>query len=585
MAAVGSRANPHPRPPPRGTPGRLRRGDPVAGEGREGAAAVCLLLLGSLLVGFAHIAALPPYEGGDETAHISYVEQLAETGTWPRFGDPLSAETERYATLAPMAFENRWSYRDFFDAPADVVQRGRAAAHDTRDASRPWRAGTQPNWEAQHPPLYYLVLTPFYLISKGWSVAAQLALLRGVSYALAWASLCLALFATWRRTRGSGLFANCLILAPALWPFLFPMWFSEMGRVANDSLVIALAAVTWLVLQPLIASPAGVLRHALLGLLVGCGLLAKATFAPFAAVIGLFLLWAAWLARREPGQLRARLIGLAVFGATSVAVAGWWYVQKFIETGSPIGADDAAKLSATGGLLQGLAERGSFYAFARGLLTLPMNFLWGGTWSFVIPPLLAYAPLALMLVLLCCGFVRYRRSAASPITTADRLAAAVLVALIAGLCIHMVIFIAGRGVGVGLGWYVHSFAPVFVSLLAIALAGVMSSRLTRPVMAALAVYALLFLAGAMIIEVLFFAGCGVQRPGLGYYDFPSAAQCATDLSRLHENLAVLAFPSAALWLFVCGWVSAAAGLALALRLLWARATIDHGALLTPAPLG
>ena len=360
-------------------------------------AAAFLLLLGSLLVGLAHIAALPPYEGGDETAHVSYIEQLAEIGTWPRFGDPLSAEVERYATVAPMAFQNTWSYRDFFHASTAVVEAGRAAAHADRDPSRTWRAGHAPNWEAQHPPLYYLALAPAYLASKSWSVSAQLTLLRGVSYALAWVSLCLAMVATWRRTQETGLFATCLLLAPGLWPFLFPMWFSEMGRVANDSLVILLAAITWLVLQPLIAAPGGWGRHALLGVFVGCGLLTKATFAPFAAVIGVFLLWSAWRARRELGQLRARLIGLFVFGVTAIAISGWWYLQKFIETGSPIGADDAVKLSAMGGLLQGLAERGSVYAFVRGLATLPMNFLWGGTWSFVIPPLIAYAPLALLL--------------------------------------------------------------------------------------------------------------------------------------------------------------------------------------------
>src|SRR5438874_968226 len=47
------------------------------------------LLLASLLIGLAHVAALPPFEGADETAHYSYIEQIAKTGTFPRFGDKL----------------------------------------------------------------------------------------------------------------------------------------------------------------------------------------------------------------------------------------------------------------------------------------------------------------------------------------------------------------------------------------------------------------------------------------------------------------------------------------------------------------
>ena len=50
------------------------------------------LLAAALLIGVAQIAELPPFEGFDETAHYSYIEQIAETGTWPCFDCPLSAK-------------------------------------------------------------------------------------------------------------------------------------------------------------------------------------------------------------------------------------------------------------------------------------------------------------------------------------------------------------------------------------------------------------------------------------------------------------------------------------------------------------
>ena len=39
-------------------------------------------------------------EGIDKTAHYSYIQQLAEIGTWPRFGEPESAEVEDYLKIA-----------------------------------------------------------------------------------------------------------------------------------------------------------------------------------------------------------------------------------------------------------------------------------------------------------------------------------------------------------------------------------------------------------------------------------------------------------------------------------------------------
>ena len=52
------------------------------------------LLLASLLIGLGHVAALPPFEGIDERAHYSYIEQIAKTGTLPRFGDKIRQDVQ-----------------------------------------------------------------------------------------------------------------------------------------------------------------------------------------------------------------------------------------------------------------------------------------------------------------------------------------------------------------------------------------------------------------------------------------------------------------------------------------------------------
>ncbi|PYM60955.1 MAG: hypothetical protein DMD79_14360 [Candidatus Rokuibacteriota bacterium] len=60
------------------------------------ATAVSCLLAGHLLLGVAHVAILPPWEGFDETAHYSYLQQLADRGELPRLGTArMSTDVER----------------------------------------------------------------------------------------------------------------------------------------------------------------------------------------------------------------------------------------------------------------------------------------------------------------------------------------------------------------------------------------------------------------------------------------------------------------------------------------------------------
>ena len=179
------------------------------------------------------------------------------------------------------------------------------------------------NWQAQHPPFYYALLTPAYLLSERWSLAGQLALLRGLSYLAAWLSLCLAVFVAAKTFPASGP-GRAMIAAPALWPFVFPGWFPEMARLGNDSLVALLVACAVAVV-----TCAPIRRWStwlLLGVICGLGALTKATFLPFLAVIALLLLYRTWRRDASPWQFLG-------FLATVIAVAGWWYFQRSVETG------------------------------------------------------------------------------------------------------------------------------------------------------------------------------------------------------------------------------------------------------------
>lgn len=319
--------------------------------------ATIILLVGSLLAGVGFSAVQPPFEAVDETAHYSYIQQMAETGTWPRVNDPSSADVDEYLRLAPgpNLVDGRWSYSAFLKASADTVHAGTSAIHAERERDRSWRPGARKNYEGQHPPLYYALLAPLWSASKGWSIYAQFVLLRSASYLFAWGGLVIATFSIARSSAGSP-YAPLLVVGPALWPALFPQWFPEMARLGNDSLVLLLLALASVVIRRGFSPNGKTVHFALLGGVCGLGLLTKATVLPFVAALGLFLTWSAWRARGDAAMLRAWISRLVVFCLVTVAIAGWWYVKNQIVYGNIVGSSDAIALAKQGGLIKGLSE-------------------------------------------------------------------------------------------------------------------------------------------------------------------------------------------------------------------------------------
>ena len=113
------------------------------------------LLLASLLIGLSHVAGLPPFEGIDETAHYSYIEQIAKIGTLPRFGDKLRQDVEDVEDAlgaAPGPRVRSLLYRNLFTADAEVIQTVRQAVKVPRDPPPTGKPGNVRNWQAQHPP-------------------------------------------------------------------------------------------------------------------------------------------------------------------------------------------------------------------------------------------------------------------------------------------------------------------------------------------------------------------------------------------------------------------------------------------------
>ncbi len=200
-----------------------------------------------------------------------------------------------------------------------------------------------------------------------------------------------------------------------------------------------------------------------------------------------------------------------------------------------------------------------------------LTFLWAGSWSFVMPALLLYGPMIILLVLLAIGWLiptRERRG------TLEVVPIATLAVFGIALVRHAFVLIALAGAGFAGGWYLHAMMPILASSLGLAISGAMAKRALRWLTIAAMIYPAFFLLFAMTGQALFYAGCGVQRPGLG--DLVGPAPCGLDLATIYERLAVLAYPGLATVLPITGWLALVCGVICACATLRSSARVRWG---------
>src|SRR5262249_14689837 len=218
--------------------------------------------------------------------------------------------------------------------------------------------------------------------------------------------------------------------------------------------------------------------------------------------------------------------------------------------------DEGLMLKQKGGLMAGLTEHFSVFVLARFLPATGLSFLWSGTSSFITPPLVAIVPLVAMSLLIggayLYGFRRYRRKVLIEIIPLT------LGFWVLAMIYPILVFIAmhGRGAfgwGGYAGYHLHSLAPGLAPIIGIASTTLARHWLGRTTFFLLLGYNVAFLFGATFLQFLHFAGCDSKDSAR--FNFASAGACLNDWQRLIENLDVLAYPLAALWLAVVAAVA------------------------------
>jgi len=282
--------------------------------------ALVVLLVAFVAKQLFAVAAFPAFSGHDEVAHFSYVRTLATEGRIPLIPELDEWRTAHQNDLTPPG--------DFFGD--DLYPWCRFALDWYCEPDHP-RWGADPpqvvsvrllnypsgfQYAANHPPLYYALMSPVYLLSRGFSLEAQQALLRLATIPFGIATVVLA----YRLTRT--LFPRDSFLAVTVPAFVAfqPQISYEGAMINNDILGIALfSLVLYLCVLGLRDGFSRNLSLAL-GVTLGLSLLAKGTSLIALPVAGLAVLLGLGWWDIKGLTLRALWIGLP----TAVLAAPWY---------------------------------------------------------------------------------------------------------------------------------------------------------------------------------------------------------------------------------------------------------------------
>ena len=549
---------------------------------------VALGFCAAAVTGFAaaHIAALPPWEGMDEFGHYAYVQHLADGHGLPHPSDaPLSRDVADYMREAPMPYSvaagGGLTYRQVFESGADAVERVRRRVGAPPATPRRFEAaaGTH-NVQAQHPPLYYLLLSPVYAATRAWSWRSQLFVLRLVSlaFALSAAAVGIAAAAAWPAGDGGrGGATPWLFMAAGIvaWPVIVPMWVPEMARLGNDGLCALWVAVSWLFLLRIAAGADRLADHSGLGVALGLGALTKAFFIPISAGVGAYLAWRCYRLARDGRRARPAIVGALTALALVAAIASWWYLRTLALSGGLVGGTFAEAREA-GASWADLAAKFELWPWLRGVVGIATSFVWSGTWSFVRPPAEIRAPLLIVPATMAVLYLlRLRRARPE---TPVWLPLFMVAPMAAGLIYQGLVWIALHGGRPATnGWYLHIFFVPLGATFAWCARRLWDSVALRAVVALGAGYGLAFSAAALALHAALYAGIAVPGPG-AVFAFPGGADdMAAAISEVWDRLGALALPRVGAALLA----AAGACLAIGAVLLWrARSAPDR-----PNPAG
>lgn len=451
-----------------------------------------------------HAALLPLWEGFDEWAHVAYIQRFASGQGLPLPGQTrVSREVQASLSLTPMPAvplsTPHYTHSQYWRLPPAerAVLRDRLLGLPRNWARQEDPAG-ELNYEAQQPPLYYLMLASVERAFAFLPLPERVLVLRLAGVLLA--SLVVPLtFAAARAATGSVPAASVAAALVAV----IPLPAMNAARVGNDALSMVLfAALLWVLAR---AAPQSGFRHALAaGLLLGLGLLTKAYFLTAVPALATVFLWRLlrWRGRRAAAAAQAALVF-----ATAGLLSFWWYGRNYRWTGSWSGLQQTAGQTLS---LAELLEQALHVDWPRFAEISFRTHLWIGHWSFLQLRAWMYGVFAILYVLAGAGLLLLwlRRG---PKNTRGLGAAALLCGWFwLGLAYHEVTF-ARLGFSSSAGWYAVAVVSAEAVLLAAGWSALEGGRL-RLLAAAAALFALLEFYATNWLLIPYYTGLTAYEP-------------------------------------------------------------------------
>jgi hypothetical protein len=467
-------------------------------------AAPTLLIAALLVRGAFYCVEQPAWEGFDEWAHFAFIEHVADYGRLPARTEPVSDALRRAVELAPVSASaagysrGSLTHDEFWRlSPVERLAREhelqslRASLH----ARNTWRGASAggtilKQYEAQQPPLYYLLLAPVYLCVRRSSFPAQIFVLRFSSVLIASIGILLT-YKIALSLPASRQAAIPILLLIVSWPGLL----LDVSRIGNDSLALTLGAALMLSLFRIIRGRSRLSDWMFAGAILGAALLAKAYMLVFLPLLP-FVLLAEPLRRRS--ALISTLKGMAVACAMAAAIAGWWYAGTYRATGTLSGEQVEASAARFGYAGKLIAVRSM--KWLRVLDSAAATHIWTGGWSFLnvrswiyrtFECIAAVAAIGLLLLLIRLG-IKSRRRKLTPSTACFFLVVIAFALFCSGLAYSAIGRYLTQGIFSALGWYLYAVAALEFVLFGAGFTGLVGTRRAGACVAGIAALACVF---------------------------------------------------------------------------------------------
>ncbi len=415
------------------------------------------LLVGAIWLCFLAKAAfyssfLPLWEGPDEYAHLAFVQYLASTHTLPSTKASVSREIAESLQLAPVPWTIRrpplWVPHDDFWrlAPGARYKREKLLSAVPRAWATQPAQPQEPLYEAQQPPLAFLLFWLPYTVFEESNIATRVWILRLAGSVIA--SLVIPLgFLIGTRTLRNPWQAVSVAAVIASMPELM----LDIAHVSNEPLAVFFGTVCILILISLPDRLHTPVPHALmLGIAFGCALLTKAYFLALAPAIG-GIYATLWLRQRE--NRRPIVLHAVVTMCSALAIAGWWYARNVMIVGTLSGeqTDVAARQSGIS-VVQAIMHANWLHTVDFALI----SHIWWGGWSFLVVRTWMYRVIEVVLLAGLLGLARrFVRTHADAMSRRLAICAALAGCFWIGPAYHALVTYRIRGSAESPGYYAY----------------------------------------------------------------------------------------------------------------------------------